>query len=158
MKRQEFYKTDEIIEALSEKTDEVRAAGGRIDYVTFVPDGEPTLDINLGRHIEAVKSTGMKVAVISNASLIDREDVVSDLESADWVSLKVDAIDDGKWKRVDRPHGLLDHAGILRGIREFSGKYRGILATETMLVRGASRTWAMLIRWLNIFHRCRNST
>ncbi|MCY0851327.1 MAG: radical SAM protein [Thermoplasma acidophilum] len=136
IKRQGFYSTDDILDALTRKIEEVRTGGGRIDYVTFVPDGEPTLDVNLGKHIEAIKSTGMKVAVISNASLIDNEDVASDLMDADWVSLKVDAIDDVKWKIIDRPYGSLNHSIILDGIRKFSEKYHGILATETMLVDG----------------------
>ncbi len=136
IKRQEFYSTKDIMDALTRKIEEVRMGGGHIDYVTFVPDGEPTLDVNLGKHIEAIKSIGMKVAVISNASLIDHEDVASDLMDADWVSLKVDAINDVKWKRIDRPYGNLDHSIILGGIQKFSEKYSGILATETMLVDG----------------------
>jgi wyosine [tRNA(Phe)-imidazoG37] synthetase (radical SAM superfamily) len=37
---------------MEKKIDEVRKAGESIDYLTFAPDGEPTLDINLGREID----------------------------------------------------------------------------------------------------------
>ena len=50
--------------------------GKPIDYLTFVPDGEPTLDGNLGEEIELLRTLGTKVAVISNASLACRPDVV----------------------------------------------------------------------------------
>jgi wyosine [tRNA(Phe)-imidazoG37] synthetase (radical SAM superfamily) len=37
---------------------------------------------------------GLPIAVISNASLIWRQDVREDLMGADWVSLKVDAVEE----------------------------------------------------------------
>ena len=66
--------------------------GEPIDYLTIVSDGEPTLDANLGRMIELLRPLGIKIAVITNASLIWREDVRSELKKADWVSLKVDSV------------------------------------------------------------------
>lgn len=101
-------------------------------------DGEPTLDINLGSEIELVKETGIKTAVISNASLIWREDVQRDLLKADLVSLKVDAMDEDVWKKIDLPYGTMKLEKILKGILKFSRKYRGELITETMLVGGVN--------------------
>jgi wyosine [tRNA(Phe)-imidazoG37] synthetase (radical SAM superfamily) len=106
--------------------------------VAFVPDGEPTLDINLGREIELLKRLDLPVAVITNASLIWRSDVREDLMGADWVSLKVDAVDEAVWRRIDRPHGSLDLASILEGAVMFAREYGGELVTETMLVAGVN--------------------
>ena len=131
--RREFYNPDEIIKQVEEK---VKSTGDRVDYVTFVPDGEPTLDVNLGAEIEAVKGLGVKVAVICNSSLLWMEDVRSDLMEADWISLKVDAVTPETWRRVDRPHGRLDPETVLEGIRQFTAEFGGFIATETMLVRG----------------------
>ena len=131
--RREFYNPDEIIKHVEEN---VKSTGDKVDYVTFVPDGEPTLDVNLGAEIEAVKSLGVKVAVICNSSLLWMEDVRSDLMEADWISLKVDAVTPETWRRVDRPHGRLDPETVLEGIRQFSAEFGGFIATETMLVRG----------------------
>ncbi len=44
-----------------------------MDYLAFVPDGEPTLDLNLGRVIEDLRPLGIKIAVITNSSLIETE-------------------------------------------------------------------------------------
>ncbi|ASI98135.1 hypothetical protein A3L02_00405 [Thermococcus celer Vu 13 = JCM 8558] len=44
-------------------------------YITFVPDGEPTLDINLSREVELLRSLGIPLAILTNSSLIWREDV-----------------------------------------------------------------------------------
>jgi len=131
--RRRFYDPGVIVKQVRERVD---AVGDEIDYVTFVPDGEPTLDVNLGVMIEAVNEMGAKTAVIGNASLLWMEDVRSDLSAADWVSVKVDAVTEDAWRRVDRPHGGLDHGTVLDGVREFSREYGGTLATETMLVDG----------------------
>ena len=135
-KRRAFYNPEEILERVEERVVRAREGGERLDYLTFVPDGEPTLDVNLGRAIELLKPLGVKTAVISNASLIWRDDVRNDLLDADWVSLKVDAVTDALWKRVNRPHGELDHEAILGGMREFADIFEGELTTETMLIKG----------------------
>jgi wyosine [tRNA(Phe)-imidazoG37] synthetase (radical SAM superfamily) len=138
IERQAFYQPQEIVEAVREKVAAVHDHGETIDYLTFVPDGEPTLDLNLGVEIAALRELGIKIAVISNASLIWREDVQADLMDADWVSLKVDAVSSQTWRRIDRPHGSLDLDAILEGAREFAGAFEGELATETMLVNGVN--------------------
>jgi len=98
-----------------------------------VPDGEPTLDINLKREIGLLKPLGVPIAVISNASLIWQERVRDDLMEANWVSLKLDAVDESVWRRVDRPHKKLNLDTILEWALSFSRSYQGKLATETML-------------------------
>lgn len=93
-----------------------KSQGLAIDYLTFVPDGEPTLDINLGQEIDMLRPLGIKIAVISNASLIWDENVREELSKADWVSVKVDALDEHIWRRMDRPHRALGQQAILQGI------------------------------------------
>ncbi|MFY9941087.1 MAG: radical SAM protein [Desulfobacterales bacterium] len=133
---QTFFAPELIFEKAREKVDRLTTADGRVDFLTFVPDGEPTLDVNLGRTIRLLKSLGIPVGVISNASLLADPDVRDDLAAADWVSLKVDAVADGVWRKIDRPHGKLQLASILEGIRLFSRIFAGRLVTETMLVAG----------------------
>jgi len=134
--RREFYPPDEIVREVEEQVSKARDRDERIDYLTFVPDGEPTLDINIGREIELLKPLGIKMAVISNASLMWREDVRSDLLKADWVSMKVDAVTETLWRRVNRPHGALEHRAVLEGMKAFAEIFKGELATETMLIKG----------------------
>jgi wyosine [tRNA(Phe)-imidazoG37] synthetase (radical SAM superfamily) len=56
--------------------------------------------------------------------------------ASDWVSLKVDAVEEQMWRRIDRPRGDLRLASLLEGVRAFSSRYHGRLATETMIVKG----------------------
>lgn len=130
------YPPADVVRTVTEHVRQVRSRGEVIDYLSFVPTGEPTLDENLGHEILALKELGLKIAVITNGSLITRPDVRDDLAAADWVSLKVDAVDPRLWRRIDRPHGRLDLAAIQDGMRTFARTFTGTLATETMLVDG----------------------
>lgn len=140
IQRTAFYTPQEILADVSAKVEHARQHNEGIDYLTIVPDGEPTLDIHLGRTIAALKALGIPVAVISNASLIWRQDVRDDLSAADWVSLKVDSTIEPTWRNVDRPHGRLRLEAILQGMRDFKAIFHGTLVTETMLVAGLTDT------------------
>jgi len=133
--RKVYYNPDELLKSVKKKVKDAKSKGESIDYLTFVPDGEPTLDINLGKVIKLFKPLGIKIAVISNASLIWQEGVLDDLCKADWVSLKIDAISKDIWRKIDRPHRSLKHDEILQGVAEFSRIFTGKLITETMLIQ-----------------------
>jgi len=132
--RQPYYDPRRIVEEVREKIEKALGSGEAIDYLTVVPDGEPTLDLNLGEEIDRLKDLGIKIAVISNASLVGDEEVREALAKADWVSLKTDAASEEMWRRVNRPHGRLQLAAIQEGMLAFAEDYEGTLATETMLV------------------------
>jgi wyosine [tRNA(Phe)-imidazoG37] synthetase (radical SAM superfamily) len=134
--RRPFCAPETLKRHVGEKLARLAEIGEDVDYLTFVADGETTLDVNLGREIEAVGGFGIKVAVITNASLILRPDVRADLCRADWVSLKVDAVDERVWRKINRPHGDLALGRIQDGMIEFARDFGGQLTTETMLVQG----------------------
>ena len=133
--RAQFYDPEEIYMDVRKKVEKAQKRGESVDYLTFVPDGEPTLDANLGQEIELLKPLGLKIAVITNGSLIWREDVRADLAKADWVSIKIDSTDGKNWRRINRPQRTLEPAVILGGMLEFAERYSGTLVTETMLVK-----------------------
>ena len=135
VERHIFYNPQNILRAVQDKVNKVKETGVPIDYLTFVPDGEPTLDINLEYEIDLLKFLGIKIAMITNGSLIWREDVREALMKADWVSLKIDSVQEEFWRRINRPYGTLQLSSIQRGMFEFARTYRGELVTETMLVR-----------------------
>ena len=136
--RREYYKPETVIEAVKDKVNKVHQAGERIDYLTFVPDGESTLDIHLGHEIREIKQLGIPIAIITNSSTIDRWDVRRELKEVDLVSVKVDSVIREIWKKVDRPHKALDLDKILEGLQIFAHDYKGKLITETMLIDGVN--------------------
>jgi len=133
--REGFYEPGKVARDVEEKVAELLGKEEPVDYLTFVPDGEPTLDVNIEREIELLKPLGIKIAVITNASLIWDADVREALSKADWVSLKVDAVSEKVWRRIDRPHRALRLEMILDGMVKFSTGFSGTLATETMLIQ-----------------------
>ncbi|MEA3548368.1 MAG: radical SAM protein [Thermodesulfobacteriota bacterium] len=136
--RRELYRPEIIAQEVEKKVKKIMELGESIDYLAFVPDGEPTLDIHLGDEIDLLRPFGVKIGVISNASLIWREDVRRDLMKADWVSLKVDAVDKKIWRRINRPHRDLQLPVIQEGMLQFAREYTGELVTETMLVKNVN--------------------
>jgi len=136
--RMEYYEPERIFSEVQEKVTLAERRSEKIDYITFVPDGEPTLDIHLGKEIALLKELGKKVAVITNSSIMGREDVRLSLGAADLVSIKLDAASVKVWKQLNRPKRTLALHTILDGILAFSRGYNGALITETMLVRGVN--------------------
>jgi wyosine [tRNA(Phe)-imidazoG37] synthetase (radical SAM superfamily) len=136
--RSEFYRPEAIVGEVAERLGKLRERGEKVDYLSFVPNGEPTIDANLGRSIERLKSLGIRVAVITNASLLWRAEVREELAKADWVSLKVDTVSEGLWRKLNVPHPSLRMHDLLEGMQVFAGMFRGALETETMLVSGVN--------------------
>ena len=134
--RRSFYPPELVFEEVKRKVWEAKEKGERIDYLTFVPDGEPTLDANLGQEIEMLKALNIPLAILTNSSLIWREDVREDLLRLNLVSLKLDAVSEDLWRRIDRPHKTLRLDKILEGMLEFRKDFDGKLVTETMLIDG----------------------
>ena len=95
--RQKFYDPEVICSEVKKQMANLSVAD-QPDYLTFVANGEPTLDINLGRSIEKLKLFNIPVAVITNASLLIDPQVRADLLPADCVSVKIDAGNEDVWK------------------------------------------------------------
>ena len=136
--RRSFYPPGLVFEEVKRKAWEAKEKGEKIDYLTFVPDGEPTLDANLGQEIEMLKALNIPLAILTNSSLIWREDVREDLLKLNLVSLKLDAVSENLWRRIDRPHKTLRLDKILEGMLEFRKEFKGKLVTETMLIDGTN--------------------
>lgn len=131
-----FHAPERIVAEVETRLAQLAARGEEVDFLTIVPDGEPTLDVNLGRTIQALRRFSRPVAVITNASLMAREEVRARLRLADWVSVKVDAATVDVWRRVDRPHPALRLGAIQEGLRAFAETFDGELVAETMLLDG----------------------
>lgn len=125
----------QIAHEVKKRVERVLETHQKVDYISIVPDGEPTLDLSLSEIIVSLKTVGIPVAVITNSSLLWEKPVQEGLKNADWVSLKIDAVTPATWKEVNRPHASLSLDKILQGMQEFAATYSGTLCTETMLVR-----------------------
>jgi wyosine [tRNA(Phe)-imidazoG37] synthetase (radical SAM superfamily) len=136
VRRRPFLRVQELVSAVGDRVEACRARGEPVDYLTFVPDGEPTLDLLLGAAIRGLEPLGIRIAVITNGSLLWRPDVRADLSEADVVSVKVDTTAPETWHAINRPGRQLRLHAILQGLRTFARDFSGEVWTETMLVDG----------------------
>jgi wyosine [tRNA(Phe)-imidazoG37] synthetase (radical SAM superfamily) len=124
---------DEVCRVLAEKPD--------VDYITFSGMGEPTLYSELGTLIRILKErTDKPVAVITNGSLLWREDVQDDLIAADLVMPSLDAGDARIFARVNRPHRDISFEKMVDGLAAFRKRFRNEMRLEVLLLDGLTDT------------------
>jgi len=141
--RKIFYEPEVIFSEVQKHLEKLNNKD-KPDYLTFVANGEPTLDINLGKSIKKLKEFNFPVAVITNASLLNQQHVREDLSLADWVSIKIDANNEATWKKINRPMVWLNFEKYVAGLLHFSSEYKGKLVAETMLIHGVNDSSAIL--------------
>ena len=135
VERRRFFDPDEITEEVIRRVSEV----SRVDFVTFSGSGEPTLNSDLGYMIREIKKkTRVPIAVITNGSLLFREDVRGDLMDADVVLPSLDAASDDIFHYINRPHALIELPVIIEGLRQFRNIYKGELWLEIMMIKGVN--------------------
>lgn len=121
--------------SVRKKIEALEKSNKKIDYIVFAGSGEPTLDSGLSQEILLLREFGYKIAVFTNSSLLWNNSVQENLMFADYVSLKIDTVNEETWLKINRPHKRLDYSIILNGIKQFSKKFNGTLTTETTLVK-----------------------
>ena len=136
VKRQEYIAKDSI---LYELRDFLSEGAEDVDYITFAGSGEPTLHLGIGEMIDAIKTmTDIPIAVITNGSLLFREDVRDDLLNADIVLPSLDAATMSTFRAVNQPHESLSVDLIIEGLRMFREVFEGEFWIEIMFVRGVN--------------------
>lgn len=129
--RKMFVSTESILKEIASLPRSIK-----IDYITISGNGEPTLAKNLGDIIKRIRKIRKeKIAVITNASLIDRPDVQADLSAADFVMLKFDANAEDLFMGVNRPSPGVKFGDIVKGIKRFMAMHRGRAALQIMLIK-----------------------
>ncbi len=114
-------------------------AASRLDWITVVGSGEPTLYAGLGDLLQGIRATtDVKLAVITNGSLLGLEEVRRELMLADAVLPSLDAGDERTFQAINRPHESLGFTQVLDGLLSFRSEYRGSLRIEVMLVAGVN--------------------
>jgi wyosine [tRNA(Phe)-imidazoG37] synthetase (radical SAM superfamily) len=127
--RREFVSIKEVAAALEQ------VKGVTADYATFSGMGEPTLANNLGQAIQIARSIlRLPIAVLTNSSLLLREDIRRELAQAEVVVAKIDAPTEEMFRRINRPHMRYGLEDILQAIKLFRMSYRGKLVLQMMFI------------------------
>lgn len=135
IERREYVTQDKVIRDL----EEVLRQDITIDYITLSGSGEPTLNVQLGKIIAAIKEmTDIPVAVITNGTLLHLESVRDELSTADVVLPSLDAVSQALFNAVNKPHPELTAAQMISGLKNFRKVFKGKLWLEIMLVKGVN--------------------
>ncbi|MDD3846638.1 MAG: radical SAM protein [Syntrophorhabdaceae bacterium] len=133
--RKRFYDPEVIVAQVADRV----ATTQQVDIITFSGSGEPTLNLDLGVMIRGVKKrVATPVAVITNGSLLHDREVRADLAEADVVLPSLDAVSEEAFKRINRPHPLLDVESVIAGLKKFRQGYTGPIWLEIMLIRNVN--------------------
>ena len=127
--RRQFVTIDKLSRELSSVKNIVA------DYLTFSGLAEPTLASNLGEAINIAKSIlPLPVAILTNSSLMPREDVCDDLAQADVVVAKIDAPNEQIFRQINNPVVNYSFDRVLHSIERFRKGFKGKLALQMMFV------------------------
>ncbi|ADR18520.1 radical SAM protein [Calditerrivibrio nitroreducens] len=108
-----------------------------IDVVTITGAGEPTLNSDLHKIIKEIKKViSHPLALLTNSTLIDNDDVQNALMDLDLIVPSVDAISLEVIKKINKPHKRLNWDNILKALKDFSHQYNGKIFIETLFVKG----------------------
>jgi wyosine [tRNA(Phe)-imidazoG37] synthetase (radical SAM superfamily) len=103
--------------------------------IVFSGRGEPTLAGNLEELISAVRKVrDDRISVITNGSLLNREDVEEDLTLADVVITKLDPCSERTFLSINRPAGRTTFETVFSGLEKFRHIYTGYLILQIMFL------------------------
>ena len=134
-----FASRAEVARLLAGKLEQMRAAGEKLDVITFSGNGEPTLHPDFAGviadtlEIRRLHYPGAKVSVLSNSTRIFDSAVADALDCVDNNILKLDSAIDSTIRALNRPaQAGFTAAKVIAGLKRFSGR----CIIQTMLVRG----------------------
>jgi wyosine [tRNA(Phe)-imidazoG37] synthetase (radical SAM superfamily) len=134
--REEFFPKEDILFEIADAVTKLD-----FDYITFVGEGEPTLNKNLGWLIrETKKVTDKPVAVITNGALLYDPKVREELLAVDVILPTLDATTQNLFKKVNRPKKGLEIDQIIQGFIDFRKVFQGQIWMEVMVVQGLNDT------------------
>ena len=131
--RKEYVPIEPVLAELKEALSEGLAA----DYITIAGSGEPTLNSRLGELIDGIKKlTNIPVAILTNGTLLYRQDVRDDCSKADVVMPSLDAGDEQTFQRINRPNSVISIEKLISGQCEFRKVFSGRIWLEVFFVEG----------------------
>ena len=127
------------------------------DYITFSGSGEPTLNPCMGDFIDYIRTIrpNVRIAAITNSSLISLPDVKKALLKTDVILPSLDAVTQKVFQKINRPHPGLKAENIAKAIEEFSREFTGKIWLEVFVVPGVNDELSDIIALKEAIHRIR---
>ncbi|MDH6356200.1 radical SAM protein [Parabacteroides sp. PF5-9] len=128
-----------VREALEQKLSAMREEGVRPDVITFAGNGEPTMHPQFGQIIEDTIEVRnricpkAKIAVLSNSTMLHKQEVFDALNKVDDNILKLDSVLDKRIQQLNAPNSpSFTFEYLLEQLKRFKGN----LIIQTMFLKG----------------------
>ena len=150
--RQDFIDIEAVLSELKEKL----KSGLKADHITIGGSGEPTLNSRLGDLIDGIRRlTDIPVAILTNGTLLYREDVRAECAKADVVVPTLDAADAAVFETVHRPTPGITIEKLVSGLERFREEFKGEIWLEVFLVAGVNTDAEQIQRLKALIRRTR---
>lgn len=129
---------EEVKTALEKKLKEMKQENMLPDVLTFAGNGEPTIHPDFPGIIDDTIALRdrlcpkAKVSVLTNATLISRDNVFEALSKVDNNILKLDTVNSDYINLIDRPAGKYNIGTVIDRMKAFKGK----AVIQTMFLKG----------------------
>ncbi len=111
------------------------------DAITLAGSGEPTLNSEIDQVIASIKEiTETKVALLTNGSLLWKEEVRQRVINADIIMPTLSSAFDHTFRKIHRPDPELDFATIINGLKMLRQDYKGQIFLELVFLAGINDT------------------
>ena len=133
-----FNGREEVAAALQSQLEAMAADGALPDVITFAGNGEPTMHPDFEQIIAdtiALRdkyAPAAKISVLSNATQLDRADVVRALKRVDNNILKIDSVVQSVAELINKPCCHYSVAQVVEQLKQFEGQ----AVVQTMFLRG----------------------
>lgn len=119
------------------------------DYVTFSGSGEPTFNLDLGYISKWVKDNyKVKIALITNSSLLYRDEVIDEVLNFDLVMPTLNAVTEGIFQKINRTSKETNVEKVKIGLKKLSEKYKGEIYLEFFIIEGINDLKEELDRYI----------
>lgn len=133
IRRRAYTSPEEVVSAVKSRLDK----GTHADFLTLSGSGEPTLELNLGEILRALRRKfSQRIAVLTNSSLLHMKAVREALSLAHVVLPSLDGWKEEIFQKVNRPHPSVNLEKVVWGLKKLREEFRGEIWLEVLLVEG----------------------
>ncbi len=129
---------EEVKQMLESRLKEMKEKEEKLDVITFAGNGEPTMHPGFRQIIEATIALRdkyfpeVRVAVLSNATLIYKPEIFNALNLADMNILKIDSAYEETCRLLNQPAGHFSIDDLISNLQKFNSR----LIIQTMFIKG----------------------
>ena len=134
----EFNEKEAVIGGLRERLSKMKSEGAPLDVITFAGNGEPTMHPDFAEIIDRTVALrdeffpNVKVAVLSNATMIGKPEIRKALEKVDRAILKIDSAFPETIRLINGPRFDYSLDKVVENMKLFHNE----VIVQTMFLRG----------------------